>query len=134
MLGSPFLRFALVGVAGFVVDAGVLWLSKGLLGPYVGRLLSFTLAVTTTWLLNRQFTFAGRQSGLGLGQEFGRYFSAMIGGGIVNYFLYAILIFSLDVVRQWPTIGVAAGSLAGLMLNFALSKNWIFNQDATPKD
>ena len=55
-----FLRFGVVGVIGFVVDAGTLaiLLNLGLgLGLYGGRVVSFLLAMTVTWALNRRFTF-----------------------------------------------------------------------------
>lgn len=114
---------------GFIVDAGLLQLLADTLGPYIGRLISFVTAVVTTWVLNRSFTFAERQSGLSLLQEFGRYFSAMIAGGSVNYALYAALVYFVKTVAQQPILGVVAGTLAGLSINFTLSKRWIFNQD-----
>lgn len=121
-----FLQFSLVGVAGFIVDAGVLVVVLDLLGPYFGRLLSFTLAVIVTWLLNRSFTFAQNRSEQPVHKEFGQYFMAMIGGGSANYGVYAGLVFFFDLVKQWPILGVAIGSIVGLAINFSLAKNWIF--------
>lgn len=129
MLNNHFLRFSLVGVVGFIVDAGLLHLLIDTLGPYIARLLSFAVAVITTWILNRTFTFAERQSGLSLPQELGRYFSAMIVGGSVNYALYAALVYFIEAVAQQPILGVIAGTLAGLTINFTLSKRWIFSED-----
>lgn len=126
---NSFIRFSLVGLIGFVVDAGLLWLLQGFLGPYVGRLISFAAAVLSTWVLNRSFTFANRQSGLSLRQEFARYFSTMIVGGGVNYTLYAALIYFVDIIAQQPILGVAAGTLAGLTINFTLSRRWVFSKD-----
>ena len=53
---GQFLRFGLVGTAGFVVDAAALtaamaWLG---LGPYGGRVVSYLAAVTFTWAMNRR--------------------------------------------------------------------------------
>jgi putative flippase GtrA len=107
----------------------VLLLVAGTLGPYLGRLISFTLAVLATWILNRSFTFAARQSGLSLHHELGRYFSAMIAGGVANYAVFAALVYFVDLVAQWPVLGVAAGSIVGLAINFALAKNWIFRSE-----
>jgi putative flippase GtrA len=36
------------------------------------------------------------------------------------------LVASFAVVREWPAIGVAAGSIAGAVVNFLSSKYWIF--------
>ena len=117
-----------MGIIGFIVDAGVLFIVAETLGPYLGRLLSFGVAVITTWALNHSFTFKERKSGLPLMDELGRYFSAMIVGGIANYSLYAALVYFVEPVATWPTIGVAAGSIAGLVINFTLARNYIFNR------
>lgn len=38
---KEFIKFGLVGIAGFVVDAGFLYVLKSPLGPYLARLCSF---------------------------------------------------------------------------------------------
>jgi putative flippase GtrA len=118
-----------VGIVGFVVDAGVLMLIADILGPYVGRLISFVLAVFTTWALNRSFTFNEHTSGLPLRAELRRYFSAMIAGGIANYAIYAALVYFVEIIARWPVIGVGIGSLVGLTINFSLAKKWIFKSE-----
>ena len=70
--------FGLVGVIGFLVDSGVLYLLKSSMGLYYGRLVSFFCAVLTTWILNRYLTFSQRASGLSLIHEFSRYFGLML--------------------------------------------------------
>jgi len=96
------------------------------LGPYLGRLLSFALAVISTWLLNRVFTFETVEKSKPLHKELGQYFMAMIVGGSFNYGIYAALVYFVDLVAQWPIIGVAIGSIVGLAINYSLAKNWIF--------
>ena len=51
--------FAIVGAIGFLIDAGVLTLLMTRFGfdPYGARTISFTLAVTATWYMNRQWVF-----------------------------------------------------------------------------
>ncbi len=120
--------FGLVGVVGFIVDAGVLYLCKSVLGLYIGRLVSFVCAVFVTWLLNRQFTFRQRESGLSLTREFGRYFVSMLGGGVVNYTTYALLVYFVTIITMQPVWGVAAGSLAGMMVNYLLAKFFVFSK------
>src|SRR6476469_6404288 len=57
------LRFGIVGVAGFVVDAAVLTAAIALgLGPWLGRVLSYLAAATATFALNRAWTFRGAAS------------------------------------------------------------------------
>jgi putative flippase GtrA len=120
------LAFALVGGFGFLVDAGVLMLVHDALGPYLGRAVSFTLAVISTWLCNRSLTFADRVSGAPLWRELAAYFVAMSAGGAVNLATYALLVAFVAPVTAMPALGVAAGSLAGLMVNFGLAHTFVF--------
>jgi putative flippase GtrA len=120
------LRFGLVGVIGFLVDAGWLALLIGVAGPYRGRVVSFSIAVLVTWVCNRSFTFADRRSGLTRGREFGRYFAAMLGGGVVNYGTYALIVFFFGSGDWIPFIGLAAGSLAGMVINLTLANLVVF--------
>lgn len=126
MPGSRFLRFSLVGVGGFIVDGGVLLLAIPALGPYWGRLLSFICAVIFTWALNRHFTFESVSDHKNPRRELGQYFMAMIVGGSANYGVYAGLVYFVELVAQWPIIGVGVGSIVGLAINYSLAKNWIF--------
>ncbi len=121
------LLFALVGLLGFVVDAGIVQVLVRRFGadPYAARVISFLAAATTTWGFNRRFTFAGRGGG-SRRREWARYLLAMIGGFALNYGAYAACVASWPLVRAWPAIGVAAGSVAGAVLNFFSSKYWIF--------
>ena len=118
--------FGLVGLAGFLVDSGVLYLLKGTLGLYLGRLVSFACAVFTTWFLNRHMTFRQRRSGMSPSQEFRRYFLMMVGGGLVNYCVYALLVYFSYSVANQPVWGVAFGSLAGMLVNYSLAKVFVF--------
>ena len=51
----PFLRFAIIGALGFLLDLAVLAFAIEVLGlgPYAGRALSFAVTVTFTWAMNR---------------------------------------------------------------------------------
>lgn len=129
---KPLFIFGLVGIAGLAVDSAILLALNGWLGPYVARLFSFAAAVLTTWVLNRRFTFSTRQSGVGLWYELGRYFVAMLGGGAVNYATYAALVAGTAMVARWPVLGVVAGSLAGMGVNFTLARLFVFAQPADP--
>ena len=95
------LFFAISGILGFVVDTSVLYLLLGSLGLYAGRGVSFVCAVISTWLFNRNLTFKDRTSSLSRRRELLRYFLLMIGGGIVNLGVYAIVVghFSIAVER-----------------------------------
>jgi len=121
--------FGLAGTLGFLVDAAVVTLlvQLGGMNPYAGRLVSFLCAVATTFAFNRAFTFSAAARP-GLAQQAGQYLVAMTGGFLVNYGSYALLVHFVETVRQWPVIGVAAGSVLGLSVNFASAKWWVFRK------
>jgi putative flippase GtrA len=120
------LRFAAVGTAGFVADVLVLYLGLALgLGYYAGRAVSFLAAVWVTWQLNRRYTFA-RPSGRSAWAEWSRYLVAMLGGGVVNYLAYTAVVLLLPGLPGLPILSVAAGSIAGLAINFVSAKFFVF--------
>jgi putative flippase GtrA len=47
-------------------------------------------------------------------------------GGLVNYATYAILVTWVPMAAAHPVLGVAAGSIAGLTVNFLLSRRVVF--------
>lgn len=126
-----FLLFCIGGVIGFVVDAGILRLLVSGLGmdAYLARLASFLVAATATWLWNRHNTFRGTRR-YGLLGEWSRYLLAMSGGFAVNYATYAALYTFFAIVQKYPELGVAAGSVAGLAVNYASSRWWIYRRDS----
>lgn len=127
-VGRQLPRFALAGTTGFVVDAGVLYaaLAAGL-DYYSGRAVSFFVAVVTTWLINRTWTFGASRT-RPTAAEFARYFAAMSLGGAVNYVTYAIVVSLLPRAAWLPLAAVAAGSIAGLGVNFATARLWVFRR------
>lgn len=123
-----FFRFGVVGTLGFLVDAGVLLAAIALgLGPWVGRLVSFLAAATVTYSLNRAWTFRRRTGGAGASAgQWARFVVVNLGGFAANYGTYAVLLATSATVATWPVLGVAAGSIAGLGVNFGLSRRFVF--------
>jgi putative flippase GtrA len=121
-----FLRFAIAGIVGFVVDVIVLYVLLGLgLGYYSGRVLSFLVAAFTTWQINRRHAFAAQADERRF-REWLRYLLAMSGGGILNYLVYSGIV-AFAAHGPWlPLLAVAAGSIAGLAANFLTAKFWVF--------
>jgi putative flippase GtrA len=118
--------FSLAGVAGFLVDAGIVWLfTMAGVDPFTAQIVAFTLAVTVTWLLNRRFTFAHHASPNWV-REWTHYVAANSVGAIVNNGVYAILVLSVALFSKEPVLAVAVGSLAGLLFNFTASRALVF--------
>lgn len=121
-----FLRFGVVGTIGFLVDTGALYAGLALgLGLYSGRALSYVIAATTTWALNRAWTFRGQGEGPAF-RQWAVFLLVNLVGFACNYGTYAALVAGVAFVAQHPVIGVAAGSLAGLSGNFLLSRRFVF--------
>jgi len=126
-MSMKFGKFALVGTVGFIVDASVLTLVTALgIGPFLGRLISFAVAVTVTWYLNRVFTFADTDPRWLT--QWGKFVSVNAIGGLINYGVYAVLVAFVPIVAEHLVLGVAAGSIAGLAWNFISSSKAVFNR------
>jgi putative flippase GtrA len=125
-LAAEFCRFGVVGVAGFVVDAAVLTLGLALgLGPWIGRVVSYVAAASTTFALNRAWTYrtAPRDA---VARRWAVFLTVNLIGFVCNYGAYAALIATVPLVAANPVLGVAAGSLAGMLGNFLLTRRYVF--------
>lgn len=123
------LRFGTVGIAGFVVDAAVLTAGIALgTGPWLGRVVSYVAAASTTFALNRAWTFraATRRTGPAAARQWGLFLLVNLVGFACNYGTYAALIAGVPLIAAQPVLGVAAGSIAGLLGNFVLARRFVF--------
>ena len=123
---GQFLRFGVVGTAGFLMDAAVLYLMLALgLGPYAGRVVSYLAAATLTFALNRAWTFRAAARAP-VARQWGAFVALNLLGFAANYGTYAALIGGSPLVAADPILGVAAGSVAGMFINFAVSRRFVF--------
>ena len=124
---EQFLRFGVVGTVGFVVDSAVLLGMMALgLGPYGGRVVSYLVAASTTFALNRAWTFRSARRDAPVAAQWGRFVLLNLAGFAANYGTYAALVAGVPLVAANPVLGVAAGSLAGMFINFGLSRRFVF--------
>ncbi len=87
LLGRLF-SFGLAGGIGMIVDLGVLrLLIEWGATPFVARVPAILCAMATTWLINRNFTFAA--SGRSVRDEGSRYVAVAIICAILNYLIYS---------------------------------------------
>jgi putative flippase GtrA len=130
LAGSRFLRFALIGTAGFLVNEGTLWLALNVLGAnkYVAGLLAFIVAVTFTWWGNRKLTFHERavHGPWAALFEWGRFVIANSLGFAVNYSIYVSLVTFAPSPENSPYLALACGAIAGLFFNFVMSNRVVF--------
>jgi putative flippase GtrA len=125
--------FGIGGAIGLVVDYGVLeLLVLGLHSDrYSARLVSFLCAATATWIFNRRYTFHGPRR-YSLFGEWTRYIIAMSGGFACNYAAYSALVYFFNFDGYALFFAVAAGSVAGMGVNFVGSRYWVYRHHRQP--
>jgi len=118
------LRFGIAGGIGFLVDAGVLslLLQTTPLGPFLARLVAIALAMATTWVFNRTFTFD--RSGHSLAVEGFRYGSVGVTAALVNYGLYSALLLTLPDLQ--PITAMVLATTASVLLSFFGYSRFVF--------
>lgn len=118
-------RFVVVGTVGFVIDGGLLYLLvRSGVDPYLARAFSFPPAVTATWYLNRVWTFAARQGAAR--RQYARYLAVQLVGALSNYGVYAAILSLGHRSAEGALAALAAGSIAGLVINFAGARALVF--------
>ena len=118
-------RFAMVGGIGFAIEAILLsfLINVPAFGPIRGRAISFPIAVVATWWLNRTTTFHSKNEPR---REVARYLLAQILGAGVNLGSYVALIYWIPKLAATPMIPFCLGAFLGLIVNFVLSKTFVF--------
>lgn len=126
--------FAVGGLLGFIVDAGIAQGLVGLAGwsVYTARVVSFLSAATVTWWWNRNHTFAQRDSGRSQGAEWLHWMGLMAVGALMNNGVYVLAFQLFPALREWPAVAVAAGSVAGSVANFVFARTLLFGTAKTP--
>ncbi len=132
LLLLQFARFGTVGVAGAIVDVTTVYAAMATLGLYVSGLLAYFAAVTTTWALNRAWTFAGRGSG-SLLRQWMLFVAANGVGFVLNRGTFFTLVTLVPLCAQHPVIAILAGVGAGMFANFNLSRSIVFRAQRVPK-
>ena len=121
---GEFGRFLLVGGTGFLIDGGILSYLLGLDWPVaLARLVSFTVAVAWTYLLNRNLTFKVRRASgrIEQGTAFA-YGAIQVAGALTNL---AVFLLAVQVRPEWrmiPWLPLAIGAAFGLAVNYSLSR------------
>jgi putative flippase GtrA len=124
-VAAQFLRFGAVGVFGFVVDTAVVYAARHWLGLLGAGVLSFFVAASANWFLNRVWTFRGQHAGR-MHHQWIRFIGCNLIGFVLNRGTFAILISLFPICVHYPVLAVAAGSIAGLSVNFTLSRRVVY--------
>jgi putative flippase GtrA len=123
LVDASLFRFIVVGSIGFAVDGGLLTLLTAAYGlsPFLARGISFPVALTATWLLNRTWTFTGGADAAPV-RQYVLYTLIQLAGLAMNFSVYAALIIWLPVFERWPLAALAVGSGLSMGLTYLLSR------------
>jgi len=126
--------FILVGAIGFLIDAGILTaLMKSLeFGHYGARAISFTIAVTATWYMNRRWVFERNAVNMSR-REYTSYLSVQVIGALINLSVFAAVIEFVPGLAKMPVIPLAVGAAVALIFNFGASSRFVFSDDKNQK-
>jgi len=118
-------QFLGVGFIGFCVDALIFFTVINFLNSplALGRALASTVAISSTWLLNRRVTFAHKKS-TKLLNEWLRYSFASLIGALAN-FLTLFYVSPFD-AEFYHIPAYLFGTAAGLVVNFILYQTIVF--------
>ena len=124
---KQFLKFGIVGGIGFIVDFSILWLLARyyLVDIYLARIISFCIAVFTTWLLNRNLTFVVSNT-LTKQKEYSYYFIIQTIGAILNYTIFILLIQNISICKEFLILPLAIASVIVMFFNFLALKKFLY--------
>ncbi|HEX7936727.1 MAG TPA: GtrA family protein [Paraburkholderia sp.] len=118
--------FVVVGIVCFALNAILVELLVRHCGPLYAQVIAFPIVASVAWYLNRRYTFGA--SDRSVVQEWMHYIFANLLGWVANNGVYVLLVFKLSLAARHPAIAVAAGSIAGLVFNFVISRAVVFRR------
>jgi len=126
------LRFAVVGVVGFCVDAGLLALGIRLgLAPAAARAVSLAVALHVTFALNGFFVF-GALRREALPRQWAAYMAANAAGAACNYLAFLGLTASRSPLVSDPRMAFVGAAAAAMTVNFTGIRFLAFRPQARP--
>lgn len=133
LVNPQVLRYLAVGGVGFLVDAigmeGFILLGFKV---HLARVMSMLLAIASTYLLHRYFTFRGAAAPKSAGSQFTAFGAIQIAAAILNYAIFSRVLYALP--EPVGTIGrlfaLSLGVAAGLCFNYLLLQKVVFRAKA----
>ncbi len=126
---AQFANFGCVGAIGMVVDTITVYSLRASLGLYGAGAVAYLTAATSNWALNRVWTFRGNHMGP-VHHQWARFLATNAVGFVLNRGTYAALVTYVSACAAEPVYAIAAGSLAGMFLNFSLSRRLVFKAES----
>lgn len=127
---SRFAPFVGVGAIGFAVDASILTLLAGFgWSNYAARAVSFPIAITVTWLCNRNWVFTRTND---VRREYGAWVLTQVVGAAINLGGFALLLSLFPTLENVPVVALIGGGILALLFNYFAARRWVFVNKAAP--
>ncbi len=126
LLHHSLARFLAVGLLGFGIEAGLLFLCYDVMGidSFLSRFISFPPALIATYILNKFLTF--RSIDTDIAKEIRRYTTVQLAGFMINFSLYSF--FMLNFNDMTPLFALSASTLCSMVFTYFSSKHFVFNK------
>lgn len=124
-IAMEFFRFGLVGLVGLAIDTATVYATRHSLGLYGAGAAAYFVAATINWALNRVFTFRGRAPSA-MHRQWAMFLATNLIGFVLNRGTYALLVTFMPLAAAQPVIATSAGAVAGMFVNFSLSRRLVF--------
>lgn len=125
-VSENFIRFAIVGILGFFWDTATVYALRGPAGLYLAGTCGFLVAATANWALNRLWTFRDHAH-TAPHVQWAKFLVANLVGFVFNRGTFFALISISITCHNQPVLPIIAGSMAGLVFNYFLSKTLVFS-------
>jgi putative flippase GtrA len=124
-IAAQFIRFGVVGLFGLIIDTTTVYGLRHTLGLYGAGLIAYLVAASGNWILNRLWTFRGQGTGPAH-RQWAMFMVANLAGFVLNRGTYALMVTFVAAAAEQPVIATASGAVAGLLVNFTLSRRIVF--------
>jgi len=124
---SQFVGFAIVGALGTITNLIIFFIFVDVIkfNPIIISIIAFLIAVTQNYILNHKWTFKNRVADKKLSfEKYIKFIMASLLGLAVNLLVLKLILRYYDLPLK--VIAQATGILAGMTVNFVISKFYVF--------
>lgn len=120
-----FIKFGLVGLSSFIIDAGVYFVATRYLGVFYvfAKSISFLVAVINSYIWNRRWTF--RSENAQKAQEFVKF---LVVAGIGFGLNVSIMFIAVSKMHLLDLYGLILATIIVTIWNFTINKLWVFKK------
>lgn len=122
---AEFFKFCVVGVSGALLDFSILNLLVIVffINVYFAALISFLVAATSNFLLNKYWTFCQVRQKIATRHQYLIYLIVSLAGLLINLLVMALLIEGIDLWYNWAK---AMAIIVVGFWNYFMNKFWTF--------